>query len=74
MDKQGNSQIRIFQLKKMNCAFVGYKLLNGEDMLGSQRNCDDEIKSNSSKGKLQKDLTNFHRDRTNINTLTSFDL
>ena len=54
----------------MNCAFVGYKLLNGEDMLGSQRNCDDEIKSNSSKGKLQK----FRQDRTNINTFTSIDL
>ena len=59
-----------FQPKKLNCAFVGYKLLNGEDMLGSQRNCDDEINSNSSKGKLQK----FHQDHTNIITLPSFDL
>jgi len=60
----------IFQPKKLNCAFVGYKLLNGEDMLGSQRNCDDEIKSNSSKGILQK----FHQDHTNIITSFSFDL
>ena len=59
-----------FQPKKLNCAFVGYKLLNGEDMLGSQRNCDDEIKSNSSKGKLQK----FHQHHTNIIALPSFDL
>lgn len=60
----------VFNRKKLNCAFVGYKLLNGEDMLGSQRNCDDEINSNSSEGKLQK----FHQDHTNIITLPSFDL
>ena len=60
----------MFQPIKLNCAFVGYKLLNGEDMLGSQRSCDDEMKSNSSKGKLQK----FHQDHRNIITLLSFDL